>query len=150
MAANLGMRGFLPRWCRKPPAASRVGRVGVKERGNRGRTKRGTGGASPRVDASPRAHRPGARRLLSMWSERATLPMGVHPLAIGHPPGSGLGPAGEGGSTPPSEQTYARGAKSLLGPCAGRWREDEPLPPSPTLTVAALALPQSILELLNL
>jgi hypothetical protein len=30
--------------------------------------------------------------------ERATLPLGVHPLAVGHPPGSGLGPAGEGGA----------------------------------------------------
>ena len=41
--------------------------------------------------------RPGARRLLH-WRERATLPLGVHPLAVGHPPGSGLGPAGEGGA----------------------------------------------------
>ena len=32
------------------------------------------------------------------WRERATLPLGVHPLAVGHPPGSGLGPAGEGGA----------------------------------------------------
>jgi hypothetical protein len=29
--------------------------------------------------------------------ERA-LPWGVHPLAVGHPPGSGLGPRGEGGA----------------------------------------------------
>jgi hypothetical protein len=29
--------------------------------------------------------------------ERA-LPWGVHPLAVGHPPGSGLGLAGEGGA----------------------------------------------------
>ena len=27
-----------------------------------------------------------------IWRERATLPLGVHPLAVGHPPGSGLGP----------------------------------------------------------
>ena len=32
------------------------------------------------------------------WRERATLPWGVHPLAVGHPPGSGLGPVGEGGA----------------------------------------------------
>jgi hypothetical protein len=35
----------------------------------------GHGGASPRVDRSPGAHRPGARRLLR-WRERATLPWG--------------------------------------------------------------------------
>ena len=43
------------------------------------------------------ACRPGACRLL-YGRERATPSLGVHPLAVGHPPGSGLGPAGEGGA----------------------------------------------------
>src|SRR5215471_13860646 len=44
-----------------------------------------------------RLRRPSARRLL-YWRVRATPSRGVHPLAVGHPPGSGLGLAGEGGA----------------------------------------------------
>jgi hypothetical protein len=40
---------------------------------------------------------PGARRLLVLAQTRHPS-VGVHPLAVGHPPGSGLGPAGEGGA----------------------------------------------------
>jgi hypothetical protein len=49
-------------------------------------------------------HRTGGHEAASLvlvivlrWRGRATLP-GVHPLAVGHPPGSGLGPVGEGGA----------------------------------------------------
>ena len=45
----------------------------------------------------PAARRPGARRLLHLARTR-TLSLEVHPLAVGHPPGSGLGPLGEGGA----------------------------------------------------
>jgi len=38
----------------------------------------------------PGARRPGAARRLRYWREPATLP-GVHPFAVGRPPGSGLG-----------------------------------------------------------
>jgi hypothetical protein len=69
----------------------------VKKRGDRSHTRGARGGS------------PGCGKVLQvlialvlvvscMWRERATLPPGVHPLAVGHPPGSGLGPAGEGGA----------------------------------------------------
>ena len=74
----------------------RVGRQGVKQRGRRGHTH-GARGRSPRVDHSPGARRPGARRLVILARTRHPS-LGVHPLAVGHPPGSGLGPAGEGGA----------------------------------------------------
>jgi hypothetical protein len=63
----------------------------VKKRGDRSHTRGARGGS------------PGCGKVLQVlialvlvvsciWRERATLPLGVHPLAVGHPPGSGLGP----------------------------------------------------------
>jgi hypothetical protein len=69
----------------------RVGRQGVKQRGRRGYTPRGPG-RQPRGGQSSCCSSP------SVLARTRTPSLGVHPLAVGHPPGSGLGSAGEGGA----------------------------------------------------
>ena len=69
----------------------------MKKRGDRSHTSGGTGARAPAwtvlqvlvalvLDVS------------SVLARTRHPSLGVHPLAVGHPPGSGLGPAGEGGA----------------------------------------------------
>ena len=75
-----------------------------------------------------------SRCLSPWWSSSSVLARtrhpsrGVHPLAVGHPPGSGLGPAGEGGA--PHCLTDLRPRGQVCEACPGRWREGES-PPQP-------------------
>ena len=73
------------------------------------------------------------------WRERATLPLGVHPHAVGHPPGSGLGPAGEGGAHHRLNDLRPQGP-SLLGPVLADGVRMNHLP-QPNTDSGSLALP---------
>ena len=97
--------------------------VGGEKRGDRSHT-RGARGASPRLDRSPGAHRPGARRLLH-WRERATSPWGFI-----------LSPSA----------TLRVAGPSLPGPVLADGERMDPRL-SQTLTVTPLALPGPSLSL---
>jgi hypothetical protein len=78
-------------------------------------------------DSGRRAGRPGARARRHLRRARTRHPFpGVHPLAAGHPPGSRLGPAGEGGAHHRLNDLRPRATSART--CPGRWREDEPPP----------------------
>jgi hypothetical protein len=114
----------------------------VKQRGRQGRTHGGTG-AEPPPGRSSKCSSPWCPTSPRYWRERATLPLGAHPLAVGHPRGSGLGPAGEGGAHHRLNDLRPR-AKSART-CPGRWREDEP-PPQPETDSGSSCTSRSILE----
>jgi hypothetical protein len=89
--------GVPPRWCREDPAACRAGSRVVEKQGRRAH-RRGVRGGSPGCATVLQV--PAALVLVVSPGIGACAPPfpGVHPLAVGHPPGSGLGSAGEGGA----------------------------------------------------
>ena len=100
------------------------------------------GGPPHRARGGHGARRPGARRLLVLARTRHPS-LGAHPLAVGHPPGSGLGPAGEGGAH--HRLNDLRPRSQVCWACPGRWREGES-PPQPNGDSGRSWTSRSILE----
>jgi hypothetical protein len=100
------------------------------------------GAASPRCRQFPRRPAPWCSPSPGTGAN-APPSLGVHPLAVGHPPGSGLGPAGEGGA--PRCLTDLRPRGRVCWACPGRRREGES-PPQPGTDNGCSCTSRSILE----